>query len=215
MGLSLKVAKALDVLSRRLSLPVDDLRKRLRQIQQNAPRSAAAQGVAREGNSFARPVAVAELDPTDRELLQIVLSEHDSLDRLVAQGITAEVLRSEPLRPLLQTCLELYHEGEVASLDRVTLRLDDPHQKALAIELTQPIESAPLPEKAQPAPWPERLEGVLAALAERARQDRLRNLKEMLSGMDSEADPDTHSALSLEYLRLLGQRPGTRTQTAS
>jgi DNA primase len=214
MGLSLKVAKALDLLSRRLGLPVDDLRRRLRQIQQNAPR-AAASSAAHAVNTFARPVAIAELDPTDRELLQIVLSEHESLGQLVARGITAEMLRSDPLRPLLQTCLDLYREGEAASLDRVTLRLDDPHQKALAIELTQPIEAAPLPEKAQPAPWQERLEGVLAALAERARQDRLRNLKELLAGVDSEADPETHGALSLEYLRLLGQRPGSKTLTAS
>ena len=52
-------------------------------------------------------------------------------------------------------------------------------------------------------------------LAERDRQDRLRDLKGALGEIDETTNPDAYRALRTEYLRLSSQRPDTKTKNAS
>ena len=60
------------------------------------------------------------------------------------------------------------------------------------------------------------VDGVaLAKLAQRDRQDRLRDLKAALEEFDENANPDAYRALITEYRRLLTQRPDTKTKNAS
>jgi len=94
--------------------------------------------------------------------------------------------------------------------------VDDPEVRALAAGLLLPIEGGPLQaDTSPPAPWQDRLRGTLAALAERERQDRLRDLKGALDETDETHNPDEYRALITEYRRLLNQRPDTKTKTAS
>ena len=71
-----------------------------------------------------------------------------------------------------------------------------------------------MPDDVRPAPSEVRLARLLAQLAERDRQDRLRDLKAALDEIDPTADPDDYRALHTEYFRLLN-RPDTKTKTAS
>jgi len=156
-----------------------------------------------------------DLDPRDRELLQIVLNEPSVVGRLISRVAVASI-RDAPLRTILQACYDLYGEGQSPTFDRIALRVDDPEVRALAAGLLLPIEPGPLGVDTYPlASWQDRLKGTLTTLAERDRQDRLRDLKGALGEIDETTNPDGYRALITEYRRLLNQRPGTKTKNAS
>ncbi|MFO0952487.1 MAG: DNA primase [Isosphaeraceae bacterium] len=245
VGLDVKAAKALDTLSQRLRVPVETLKRRLRAIREANHRAAArprpdvitppaasridasapaAEGTASASASASAPAATpasrtsalrpAEFDPTDRELLQILLNEPTLVTRVIAR-VAPGTLRDAPLRSLLQTSYDLHAEGGVPSFDRVANRLDDPALRALAAGLLLPLDPAPLPDNVRPPSWEDRLRSVLAALDERGRADHLREIKGALDETNESDDPVTYRALKTEYLRLLTQRPDTKTKTAS
>jgi hypothetical protein len=143
------------------------------------------------------------------------LSDPAVVSQVVAQ-VPVGSLRDGPLRAILQTCYDLHSEGQAPSLDRVVLRLeDDPAVKALTLNLNGSIEVAPLPEGTRPAPIADRLPGVLTRLADRARQDRLRELESALKETDQATSPELYRSFHHEYLRLLNFRPATKPKTAS
>jgi DNA primase len=220
-GLDVKVAKALDTLSQRLRVPVETLDRRLRELRRAAGRQArgAARASAPAGSEAEAPVTVPirprDLDPTDRELLQIVLNEPGVVGRLISRVSVASI-RDAPLRTILQACYDLYAEGEAPTFERVAMRLDDAGLRALAAGLLLPIESGPLnADTYLPGSWQDRLAGALAKLTQRDRDDRLRDLKAALEETDEINDPDAYRALITEYRRLLNQRPDTKTKNAS
>jgi DNA primase len=215
-GLDLKVAKALDTLSRKLSVPVADLKKRLGQLRRpNRVPSAVVElnnnptMVDAEAVPPTPPVRLSDLDPIDRELVQIVLNEPSVVGRLITR-VTVASLCDAPLRAILQACYDLHGEGSLPTFDRVTSRLDEPALRALAAGLLLPIEAAPLTEGTQQAPIEARLAGVLARYDERDRKARLRDVQAALAETDPESDPVGHRALYREYYRLLNQRPDTK-----
>jgi len=225
--MDLKLAKSLDNLALRLNQPVDYLRRRLRELRQAArPRPGrgnlgpvAAANLSRTAAQAVDPVAesstppapfrLRDLDPLDRELVQIVLNEPGVVSELVSR-VTAASLRDAPLRAILQACYDLNGEGQPPRTEEVMLRLDDPQVRALAAGLLLPMDPAPLPENVRPASWQDRLKGVLGTLAERERQNRLGDLRRALAETDEVTDPDAYRALQLEYRRLMNQRPDTK-----
>ncbi|MDR3638039.1 MAG: DNA primase [Isosphaeraceae bacterium] len=216
-GLDVKVGKALDKLSERLRVPVATLERRLTQLRRAAvgrPQAAPSQTAGPAAAPAGPPVRIADLDPIDRELIQIVLNDPSVAGRLISRVAVAS-LRDAPLRAILQACYDLHGEGESPTSERVMLRLDEPGVKSLAAGLLLPIERAPLPDSVRPASWEDRLAGVLAKLTERDWQNRLRDLKEALDETDANANPDEYRALQLEYRRLMNQRPDTKRKHAS
>ena len=217
-GLDLKVAKALDTLSRKLSVPVNDLKRRLGQLRRpNRPTPAAVEingPIVDAPNQIGDPeapaplppVKLSSLDPIDRELVQIVLNEPSVVARLITR-VTVASLVDAPLRAILQVCYDLHGEGSSPTFDRVSSRLDEPTLRALAAGLLLPIESAPLTEGTNQAPIEARLAGVLGRFDARDRKARLRDVQAALAETDPESDPVGHRALYREYYRLLNQRP--------
>jgi DNA primase len=234
IGMDLKLAKALDALGHRLGLPVDSLRRRLHELRRAASQSARvprpvnpertdtassnAAGPAierpRPTEAPATPVRVDQLDPLDRELIEIVLNEPTAAADLVTR-VSPSALDNASLRAILQACYDLHGEGLSPTCQEVMLRLEDPAARALAAALTSAMDSAPLPEDVRPAPWPERLKGVLATLAQRERQNRIRELRRAMDEALQANNPETHRALQLEYLRLLTQPATAQVQRAS
>ncbi len=211
-GLDLKVAKALDTLSRKLSVPVADLKKRLGQLRKPnrpAPAGVEIHNATDAPTPPAPPIRPADLDPIDRELVQIVLNEPSVVGRLIAR-VTVASLGDAPLRAILQSCYDLHGEGSPPTFDRVTSRLDDPALRALAAGLTLPIESAPLTEGTVQSPVEVRLASVLARFDERDHRSRLRDVLAALAETDPKDDPVGYQALYREKYRLLSQRPDTK-----
>jgi DNA primase len=244
MGLDVKVDRALDTLAGRLRVSVETLRRRLRQLQREArtrsfaPRPAPVEPMADSAVAGpvsteplgapatvpmrSAPIRTSSLDATDRELVQIVLTEPSSISRIITR-VSPRFLRDAPLRTILQACFDLHGENEPAVFERVALRLEDPAIRALAAGLLLPLDSGPMPDvptsgpsrSVRPAPWEERLEGVLARLDKRNREDRLNELQAELAATDQAIDPDVYNALRTEYLRIANQRPGTNKKSAS
>jgi DNA primase len=220
-GLELKIAKALDTLSRRLRLPVSDLQRELRQLRRRpgvGSRRSSAAGVEPEPGSVAAvsiPVPrPSDLDPIDRELVTLVLND-PSLVSILRTRVPSEFLREPPLRSILQACYDLEAEGVVPAFEQLRLRLDDPALRSLAAGLLLPIEPSPLAVATQPAPASERLAGLMARLAERSRRRHLADLEAAQAELDPADDPDAYRALRREYFKVLSQRPDRRQLPAS
>ena len=239
-GLDVKTAKALDALARRLRIPVDELRRRLRALRR-AERSGAGRAAAAALLSATSPGSsdpglddpsetapstiphrTADLDPIDRELVQIALTEPSAVAELITI-VPANSLHDAPLRAILQVCYDLFGEGETPTFDRVTLRLDDPQLRSLSAALLDPIhDPQPMSAGTLPAPLEVRLEHLLGRLEERRHEERLRDLKGAMAETDRESDAEGYRALWNEYqrlrtefLRLRNQRLKARRKPAS
>jgi DNA primase len=220
-GLDVKVAKALDALSQRLRVPVAKLDRRLAQLRRSAKSSRArvaseppADAAGPGAPAPAVPIRIANLDVIDRQLIGIILNQPNVVGRLISRVAVASI-RDAPLRAILQACYDLYAEGSPPTFERVAMRLEDPAVRALAAGLLLPIEPAPLPEKVQPAPWEELLAGMLARIAERDWQERLKDIEAALKDVDSAANSLEYQALRRELYRHHSMRPDTKRNHAS
>jgi DNA primase len=168
------------------------------------------------------PILPSALDPTDRELIQIVLSEPAAVGKVIAR-VAVTSLVDAPLRAILQACYGLHGEGQPATFERVALRIDDATVRALAASLLLPLDPVRLPEKpsggpadsVRPAAWEVLLTQILVRLAERDRLARLRELQAALHETNELDDPVAYRALQTEYRRLMFQRPDTKKTSAS
>jgi len=240
-GLDVKVAKALDTLSQRLRVPVATLDRRLKELQRSArrpeqkgrraPATGGEEGAGANRGTGASapampmtPIRPEELDPIDRELVQIALNEPLAVGRLVSRVAVASI-RDAPLRAILGACYDLHGEGESTTFERVAVRLDDGRVRSLAAGLLlptsptrgdrHPIDPQPVSDGVRPASWEVRLAQALAMFTERDRRDRLRDLKAALDEIDESTHPEEHRALRLEFYRLHSKRPDTKTKNAS
>src|SRR5262249_568482 len=153
-GLGVKVNKAINSLAYSLRLPPSALLRMHRELE--LARKARARAKPENPSSLAepagddRPVRLADLDVNDKELLRPVLTGPEAAGRVIA-AVAASSLRAAPLRTILQACYDLCAEGEPATFERVSLRLEDPSVRALAVDLVSGIDPAPLPEGVRPA----------------------------------------------------------------
>jgi DNA primase len=224
VGLDVKVAKALDTLASRLHVPVGTLDRQFQQIRRAARNQARDRRVvpttatdtaspSSTPPSPPSPIRIADLDRIDRELLEIVLNEPDSVGRVISRVAVAS-LRDASLRTILQACYDLHGENMPPTFEHVSRRLGE-QERVLAAGLLLPIDPAPFLDRTRQAAWEDRLGATLAKLAERDRQGRMRDLKSALDETNSTVDPVAHRALKTEYLRLLTQRPDTKHSYAS
>jgi DNA primase len=226
--MDIKIARALDTLSRRLRVPVDLLKQSLKRLQSSASAAAASSRnnqIAAEASAATTrgetpepptaPIRLTDLDPIGRELVEIVLNQPNVVSRLISQ-VAVVSIRDAPLRAILQACYDLHGEGMVPTFDRVALRLEDAATRALAAGLLLPKDPAPMPDYAQPAPWEDCLAGVLSRLAQRDSNEHLQDLKDALKEIDPAERPEEYQALKRElWHRLQSMRPDTKKKNAS
>jgi len=209
LGLNYKKAKVLDNLAGRFQITsetLNDLRKQLPRPYSGSRRTSVA-GSAADASTAAAPIRQSDLDRTDLELIQIVLSEPSALKLLIPR-VEVSSLKDAPLRTILQACYDLESEGKSPSSENLMLRLDDPAIRELVAGLIAPMalstpELSPLTDRVRLAPWNVRLEKMLFVLEERERQKQLRDLKRSLEEIDQHTDPDAYRAIKLEHQRLL------------
>lgn len=215
-GLDLKLAKGLDTLSRKLSIPVPDLKKRLaklRQPQPQRPPIESAVEVAVGGDDRAprvsapprrSPIKPTDLDPIDRELIKIVLNEPKVVATLITR-VTVASLLDAPLRSILQVCYDLYGEGVIPSFDRITSRLDAGELRALAAGLQLPVNDPNMVmlEQGASTTLEHRLAQVLVWFDDRERKFRLKDVQAALAETDPKSDPVGYQALQRELFQLL------------
>ena len=148
------------------------------------------------------PIRPEELDPIDRELVQIALNEPLAVGRLVSRVAVASI-RDAPLRAILAACYDLHGEGESTTFERVALRLDDARVRSLAAGLLlpttatrgdrHPIDPQPVSEGVRPAPWEVRLAQALA-MFDRTRSARSAEGPQGGPGRDRRIDPSRRAS---------------------
>ncbi len=220
LGVELKQAKVIDLLSQRLRVPLETLNRLRRKLVQATDRRRVSPVSWSEPQAAAPQVdvlriRVEELDKTDLELVRIVLNEPTAAEILLPR-VAAASLRDPVLREILQACHDLYAQDLTPSYENLMLRLVDPSVRAFLTGLIAPTplrspDAAPEPERAVPAAWRERLEKMLDVLDRREWRNRLADLKRAREETDKLADPVAYRAIELEYLRLL---TSGRTQKA-
>ena len=221
-GLDLKAAKALDRLAQRLRLPVDALRRDLAGRRRTSRGNArpvsfkdrradpGTQGPSEPKVEPPRTIRPDELDPLDRELVEIILHQPEVVGRLITI-VAVGSLRDAPLRAILQACYDLHGEGVVPAFSEVASRLDDPALRTLLATLVTPINDRPMSEKYRigrylPPPWLDRLGELLPRLLDRSHGDRLRDLEGALAEVDAQAEPEQRLELWREKMRLIHER---------
>ncbi len=209
-GLDLKVAKALDTLSRRLGIPVHDLKRQLRLSTVRPKRGAEPAPADAVSNAEESPIRMADLDPLDLEVVRIALNEPEAV-AVLNRRVPSDALRDAPLRAILQALYDLLTEGESPDFDRAAFRLSD-RDRVLAAGLLLPFDPNPLPEGLRPASWLDRLAGVLPRLELRAWGDTLRDLEGALREIDPISQTADLIALRAEYLKHLNRRPDPRAK---
>ncbi len=151
----------------------------------------------------ARPkIRPAELDPIDREIVQMALDYPESVAGLISR-VTVESLRDPATRAILQASYDLYAEGVEPAFEAVIVRLEQPEVRSLAADLVSPIDPVPMPDRVRPADPADRLAGVLVRYSERLRQERIHEVLAARAEIDREAEPELYRALTEEYLGLL------------
>lgn len=221
----LKVDKTIDALSRRLRIDKTLLRQRWKELRRKVWQAKNRPNRREVDAPVSRPPFDASaLDRDEKELIQVVVNRPDLVPHAIRR-VAVTALREGPLRSILGASYDLFGEGVVPTFDKLTLRLEDPALRAFVAGLLMPsdpsekgrhpIDPQPFEVGTAPAPWEVRLDKVLAKLAERARLDRLRDLRAALNGTNESDDPVAYRALQTEYLRLLNQRPDTKKKNAS
>jgi DNA primase len=210
-GLDLKVAKALDTLSRRLGVSVSDLKRELRRaskprIKRTPSEPLPTSEVSEKSDTV--PIDPASLDPLDLEVVRIALNEPDSV-AILQREVPSDALRDACLRGILQSCYDVLADGEYPDFARVSFRLSD-QERALAAGLLLPMDPAPMREGTRPAAWLERVGGAVFRLEQRQWEDHLRELRAELQETDPVSEPERYQALRAEFLKHLSRRPGPK-----
>jgi DNA primase len=217
-GLDVKLAKALDLVASRLRLPVESLRRRLRDLlrdPRHTARSAATPapieaGTAPAAESAEPVVHPSELDPLDREIVRIVLNDPSLLPE-VAEHVALDAIQDEPLRRLLAAGYDLLGAGLEPSYEQIAGRVG-PAERSLAAGLVGSLDPQPacsfrgnLPPAKDPLPL------LLSKF-------RFRVLERQLAQIDRSREPDRYETARRAYLNLLTlkhQRTDVKTVSAS
>ena len=211
VGLDVKLGKALDTLARRLQVPVEDLRHRLKAARVSANRPALRGPHGRPDDRGKAPALgvvgaiprPSDLDPTDLELIDLIWTDPTVVPR-VARRVPVKLLHPGPLRAILEACFEVHAEGRPPSFEEVSGRLDEATGALAAGLAPRGAEHGPLSEKVRPPDFESRLAGVLAALAERDHRGRIRDVEAARLEVDSATSPRESAALRREFFRLRG-----------
>jgi hypothetical protein len=75
-------------------------------------------------------------EPWERELIEIILQEPESVSRAV-ESIAPEQLSDPACQRIFACCRELSLAGETPNFDRLVLEFDDPAMKNLLVELDE------------------------------------------------------------------------------
>jgi DNA primase len=213
-GLDVKLAKALDLVARRLRLPVESLSRRLRDLRRD-PRSEARSvspvalehGAAPAPEPTERDIQPSQLDPLDREIVRIVLQDPSLLSE-VAEHVPLDAIGDEPLRRLLAAGYALLEEGLAPSFEQIAGRVG-PADRSLAAGLVGSFDPQPASTfRGNLAPWTIQLSLLL-------KNFRLRAFERQLGQIDRAQDPVRFEATRRAYLTLKHQRTDVNHVSAS
>jgi DNA primase len=200
VGLELKLAKSLDTLADRLGLPIETLQRRLRDVRRPRPTPVSDPSPPPHGTD-ATPIDPSSLDPLDRELVRLLLTDPTLVSRVRFQ-ISPDDLTSPPLRQILSQCYALLDDQQTPSFDVLAPRLG-PAERALAASLLAGFDSQPTSNWVRTGQASDKLADNLAAYEQRRLARQLQAIRSQRLRLDPIADAERWAALRREELRLL------------
>lgn len=129
---NLKEDQILNRLAHHVGVSEDVVRRRLGELR----RTTAGRYKNRTNEEDASSVEVWKIDPRERELMEIVVSDPDSLGE-ARLNVQANQLVSVPCRIIYECCCRLDDAGERVNFDRLLLETDDPRLKSFLVELDE------------------------------------------------------------------------------
>jgi DNA primase len=114
----------LDSLARRLSIPPETVRKRLREVREQNLRRTTKRAPAAEATTDPAVSLWQGESPAERELMEIVLAEPGFIDQIL-ERVSADVFRTPGLRRIFEACVALVRESHGFDLDSLRLVLED------------------------------------------------------------------------------------------
>ena len=117
-------------LASKFRVPEETVRERVVALRKTARRASRVQDSIASHN----PLQIQE--PWERELIEIILQEPESVSRAV-ESIAPEQLSDPACQRIFACCRELSLAGETPNFDRLVLEFDDPAMKNLLVELDE------------------------------------------------------------------------------
>jgi DNA primase len=188
----LRESQVLSRLARKFVVPEEQMRRRIAELRRRAPRPAAA-----AEPRIAPRVSFAQLDPWDREVLELVIGHSEIMPQLIV-AIRSDDLASPLSRTIYNKCLEINQSGVAPDFDRLMLEAEDADVKCVLVDLEEDDSAKSACDSAQ------RLREVLASFQRRKEDAEHRNLIVALQ------QGHTESSQADEYLNKLMAELKTR-----
>ena len=180
-GAKLREQQMLARLAREFRVPEEQLRQRLGGLRRGSQRQTRIEAGGETENETQNIFSSNSLSIWERELLEIILVEPESVSQ-IAEQLSWEALKSLGCRVILKRCIELSNGGVTPAFERLILEFDDPAIKNLLVELDETAHAKGGVELAL------RLKDVLASFRRRAedreQQAELATLQERRVGDD-------------------------------
>ena len=180
-GSKLREQQMLARLAREFRVPEEQLRQRLGALRRGSQRQTRIEA-GTEASTEKQNIFTSSLLPSwERELLEIVLVEPESVSQ-IAEQLSWDELSSPACRVVLKRCIELSSSGITPAFERLLVEFDDPDVKNLLVELDETARAKGGVELAL------RLRDVLASfrrrVEDRERQAAVATLQERRVGDD-------------------------------
>lgn len=117
-------------LARRFSLDREQVRQRLLELRTGRQQNQQRWNTVETGDPDSQRVDSAQFDPKESELLGLVLRDPALVD-IAIESVSPGQFRAGPLRELYEQVVELFHDGEAVTRDRLTLEIENPQLKSV------------------------------------------------------------------------------------
>ncbi len=132
----LREDKVLQRFAARFRVDEQEVRRRLTALRRRASRRVSLPSPAEAPDVIADEAPPQKMDPTQRELLELLLGHPESFDSIRAAVDVQQIPRGRG-RQIFEVCCRLAESGAVPTFERLMLQFDDPVVKSLLVELDE------------------------------------------------------------------------------
>jgi DNA primase len=139
-----------------------------------------------------------KIEPLDRELLELLLTQPDLIERF-SNTIRVEQITGSSCRDVYSLCVELWSQGIVPDFSRLLLEIDDPVVKTMLVELDES-------GRRKASELQTRVHDVLASFERRERERQVRHRTSLLKQSNLTAEDELALLLEITDQQLAAQQ---------
>jgi hypothetical protein len=190
-ALVIRQQQILTRLAREFHVPEESLRARIAELRKRGGRTSRIDKPAAEGS---RPAAPIKLPVWERELLVLLLTSAEAMDRLTEQ-IAPEDVGHALAKSIFQQCLELEQAGRTVDLPSLLLCYEDERIRSLLVQLDEEATAKSRSELAQ------RVSDLVRNIQKRQREVEVQNHRARLrdGNLSQDQEEETLSNLFAQF----------------